>query len=89
MIAEKFLETVDHNRNFPQILLLLIDKDGIDMNVRVAGSITFKNYIKRNWDVPAVSSFIFFEPLITNEYSNRKAKHQIESTNLIATPLNQ
>lgn len=40
---------MDHNRNFPQILLMLIEKDGVDMTIRVAGAISFKNYIKRNW----------------------------------------
>ncbi|KAL7018978.1 hypothetical protein ACKWTF_010969 [Chironomus riparius] len=47
--AEQFLETVDHNRNYPQLLLMLIDKDAVDMTIRVSGAIAFKNYIKRNW----------------------------------------
>jgi exportin-2 (importin alpha re-exporter) len=28
---------------------MIIDKEDIDLTIRVAGSITFKNYIKRNW----------------------------------------
>jgi exportin-2 (importin alpha re-exporter) len=43
------LETVDHNRNYPQLLLALIEKNAVDMTIRVSGSIAFKNYIKRNW----------------------------------------
>lgn len=50
--AEQFLEKVDHNRNFPQLLLMLIDKDEVDMTIRTAGAIAFKNYIKRNWGRP-------------------------------------
>lgn len=50
--AEQFLERVDHNQNFPQLLLLLIDKNEVDMTIRIAGAIAFKNYIKRNWGRP-------------------------------------
>lgn len=50
--AEQFLEKVDHNRNFPQLLLMLIDKDEVDMTIRTAGAIAFKNYVKRNWGRP-------------------------------------
>jgi exportin-2 (importin alpha re-exporter) len=46
------LEKVDHNRNFPQLLLMLIDKNEIDITIRTAGAIAFKNYIKRNWGRP-------------------------------------
>jgi exportin-2 (importin alpha re-exporter) len=28
-----------------------VDKDGVDMTLRTAGVVTFKNYIKRNWKV--------------------------------------
>lgn len=28
---------------------MLIDKDEVDMTIRVSGAIAFKNYIKRNW----------------------------------------
>ncbi|RZC37968.1 exportin-2 [Asbolus verrucosus] len=49
--AEKFLEGVEVNQNYPLLLLNLIHKPEIDMTIRVAGSIAFKNYIKRNWNV--------------------------------------
>ncbi|CAH2986728.1 unnamed protein product [Chilo suppressalis] len=49
--AEKFLEGVEVNQNYPVLLLHLIDKDGVDMTIRVAAAIAFKNYIKRNWAV--------------------------------------
>lgn len=50
--AEQFLESVDNNRNFPQLLLMLIDKNEVDVTIRIAGAIAFKNYIKRNWGRP-------------------------------------
>ncbi|XP_049879838.1 exportin-2 [Pectinophora gossypiella] len=49
--AEKFLESVEINQNYAILLLHLIDKDAVDMNIRVAAAIAFKNYIKRNWPV--------------------------------------
>lgn len=49
--AEKFLEGVEVNQNYPLLLLHLIAKPDVDMTIRVAGAIAFKNYIKRNWCV--------------------------------------
>uniref|UniRef100_A0A131Y3V5 Exportin-2 n=1 Tax=Ixodes ricinus TaxID=34613 RepID=A0A131Y3V5_IXORI len=49
--AEKFLETVEVNQNYPVLLLNLVDKADIDIVIRVAGAIAFKNYVKRNWAV--------------------------------------
>ncbi|KAG6449355.1 hypothetical protein O3G_MSEX006002 [Manduca sexta] len=49
--AEKFLESVEVNQNYAILLLHLIDKDVVDLTIRVAASIAFKNYIKRNWPV--------------------------------------
>lgn len=48
--AENFLQSIEHNLNFPVLLLALIDKPEQDLTIRVAGAITFKNYIKRNWN---------------------------------------
>ncbi|XP_022913677.2 exportin-2 [Onthophagus taurus] len=49
--AEKFLEGVEVNQNYPLLLLHLVHKNEIQMEIRIAGSIAFKNYIKRNWSV--------------------------------------
>ncbi|XP_067006504.1 exportin-2 [Anabrus simplex] len=49
--AEKFLESVEVNRNYPLLLLHLVDKQTVDMTIRMAGAVAFKNYIKRNWKV--------------------------------------
>jgi len=50
--AEEFLQSVEGNQNYPVLLLHLLQADGIEPNIKIAGSITFKNYIKRNWAVP-------------------------------------
>ncbi|XP_044263819.1 exportin-2 [Tribolium madens] len=49
--AEKFLEGVEVNQNYPLLLLNLVHKPEVDVTIRVAGSIAFKNYIKRNWSI--------------------------------------
>ncbi|PSN33093.1 Exportin-2 [Blattella germanica] len=54
--AEKFLESVEINQNYPILLLHLVDKEVIDLTIRVAGAVAFKNYIKRNWKVDDDSS---------------------------------
>ncbi|CAG5027047.1 unnamed protein product, partial [Parnassius apollo] len=48
---EKFLEGVEVNQNYAVLLLHLIDKDTVDLTIRIAGAVAFKNYIKRNWPV--------------------------------------
>lgn len=53
--AEKFLESVEVNKNFPLLLLYLVDKSEIDVTIRIAGSVAFKNYIKRNWGVVRIT----------------------------------
>jgi len=49
--AEEFLQSVEGNQNYPILLLNLLQSDGVDVTIKVAGSITFKNYVKRNWPV--------------------------------------
>ncbi|XP_020707492.2 exportin-2 [Athalia rosae] len=49
--AEKFLESVEVNQNYPLLLLHLVDKPGVDLVIRIAGAVAFKNYIKRNWKI--------------------------------------
>ncbi|KAL2737733.1 exportin-2 [Vespula squamosa] len=49
--AEKFLESIEINQNYPLLLLHLIDKTEVDITIRIAGAVAFKNYIKRNWKV--------------------------------------
>lgn len=58
-LAEKFLESVEANQNYAILLLNLVGKEDVDMTIRVAGSIAFKNFVKRNWNAHAVSCAIF------------------------------
>lgn len=51
LLAEKFLEGVEVNQNYPVLLLHLVHTSDVEMTIRVAGAIAFKNYIKRNWSV--------------------------------------
>ena len=47
--AENFLESIELNQNYPVLLLNIIGRDQIQMTVKVASAIAFKNFIKRNW----------------------------------------
>ncbi|XP_039293224.1 LOW QUALITY PROTEIN: exportin-2 [Nilaparvata lugens] len=49
--AEKFLESVEVNKNYPILLLHLINKPEIDITIRISGAVAFKNFIKRNWSL--------------------------------------
>lgn len=49
--AEIFLESIEANQNYALLLLSLLDKPTIDQAIRVSASVTFKNYVKRNWKV--------------------------------------
>lgn len=48
-VAEKTLQQMDAQPNYGCILLMLSKKEELPMHLRVSASITFKNYIKRNW----------------------------------------
>lgn len=49
-LAEKFLESVEGNQNYPLLLLTLLEKSQ-DNVIRVCAAVTFKNFIKRNWRI--------------------------------------
>ncbi|XP_054706218.1 exportin-2-like [Uloborus diversus] len=49
--AEKFLESVEGNQNYPILLLSLLEKADVDITIKVSSAVTFKNYIKRNWRI--------------------------------------
>uniref|UniRef100_A0A8B9IC92 Exportin-2 n=1 Tax=Anser brachyrhynchus TaxID=132585 RepID=A0A8B9IC92_9AVES len=48
--AEKFLESVEGSQNYPLLLLTLLEKSQENV-IKVCASVTFKNYIKRNWRI--------------------------------------
>lgn len=47
--AESYLESIEANPNYAILLLKLIDQKDVQMVIRVAAAVTFKNFIKRNW----------------------------------------
>ena len=53
--AEKFLESVEGNQNYPLLLLTLLEKSQDNVS-RVCAAVTFKNYIKRNWRIVSPTS---------------------------------
>ena len=48
-IAERQLAEVEVQQGFPILLLKLINDNNVEMVLRFAGSLYFKNYIKRHW----------------------------------------
>ena len=49
--AEEFLRSVEGQQGYPILLLTLLNKENVDISIKIAASITFKNFIKRNWKV--------------------------------------
>ncbi|ELU00355.1 hypothetical protein CAPTEDRAFT_165697 [Capitella teleta] len=49
--AEKSLESIEVNQNYPLLLLTLVHRENIEMHLRISAAIMFKNYTKRNWRV--------------------------------------
>ncbi|XP_037068726.1 exportin-2-like [Pollicipes pollicipes] len=47
--AEKFLESIERNENYPLLLLHLLDSNSVELPYRISAAITFKNFVKRNW----------------------------------------
>lgn len=48
-IAERQLAEVEVQQGFPILLLKLINDNNVEMVLRFAGSLYFKNYVKRHW----------------------------------------
>lgn len=53
LAAEKFLESVEGSQNYPLLLLTLLEKSQENV-IKVCASVTFKNYIKRNWRIVGI-----------------------------------
>ncbi|KAL1925152.1 uncharacterized protein VTP21DRAFT_35 [Calcarisporiella thermophila] len=47
--AEKTLQSVETQPNYPILVLRLVANDAVDPSVRVAAALLFKNFVKRNW----------------------------------------
>lgn len=52
------------NQNYPLLLLHLVDKSEVNITIRIAGAVAFKNYVKRNWKVVGFTSFTHFNVLV-------------------------
>ena len=55
--AEEFLRSVEGQQGYPILLLTLLNKENVDISIKIAASITFKNFIKRNWKVVSIKSW--------------------------------
>lgn len=49
--AEDYLESVEGTQNYAIVLLQIAESDAAESHIRLAASITFKNFVKRNWRV--------------------------------------
>ena len=49
--AEDYLESVEGTQNYAILLLQLAESQDIETHVRLAASVTFKNFVKRNWRI--------------------------------------
>lgn len=49
--AEDYLMSVEATPNYATLLLQLTDSDQVEMHIRLAASINFKNFVKRNWRI--------------------------------------
>ncbi|XP_001862266.2 exportin-2 [Culex quinquefasciatus] len=47
--AERFIESIEVSQNYPLLCLHLIDRGQVEITIRVAAAIAFKNFVKRNW----------------------------------------
>jgi exportin-2 (importin alpha re-exporter) len=47
--AEDFLMQNEHVAGYAILLLSILDKENIDLNIRQAGAVRFKNFIKKHW----------------------------------------
>jgi exportin-2 (importin alpha re-exporter) len=55
--AEKLLEQMESHSNYGSILLVLCNKQDLAIHLRITASITFKNYIKKNWKCSEENDF--------------------------------
>ena len=49
--AEDYLMSVEKQQGYSILLLRLADSDQVDMPIRLAAAISFKNFVKRNWRI--------------------------------------
>lgn len=49
--AEDYLMSVEKRAGYSILLLRLADSDQVEMPIRLAAAINFKNFVKRNWRI--------------------------------------
>ena len=49
--AEDYLVSIESTPNYAMLLLQLAESDQVELHVRLAATINFKNFVKRNWRV--------------------------------------
>ena len=49
--AEEYLLSIEGNPNYAMLLLQLADGDQVEIHIRLAAAINFKNFVKRNWRI--------------------------------------
>ena len=49
--AEDYLMSVEKQAGYSIILLQLADSEQVEISVRLAAAISFKNFVKRNWRI--------------------------------------
>ena len=49
--AEDYLLSVEGTQNYTMLLLRLTESEQVEMTIRLAAAINFKNVIKRNWRI--------------------------------------
>ncbi len=51
--SENFLFSIERNQNYPVLLLKLLTMGNVEVFVKQAAAVTFKNFVNRNWEVDA------------------------------------
>ena len=65
--AEESLRSVETQKNYPILLLTLIGQENGDLATRVAGAISFKNYVKKFWKVVRLSALAVPPSLVSRQ----------------------
>ena len=68
--AEEFLRSVEGQQGYPILLLTLLNKENVDISIKIAASITFKNFIKRNWKVVSMYLVLMYFRFSTSANSS-------------------
>lgn len=62
------MEQIESQQNYGGILLMLCNRQDLPIHLRISASITFKNYVKRNWK----SNEDFGDKIVANDRQSIK-----------------